>query len=179
MGKHKMKKSKKPKKVKRSKQTRHNSPESDSSESNDGEIVWTESGAAESMPVLPPVKSMLEPKEPTSESNTDEDDGEKRDGNDWLSHIEQKSKGNVKLAHLKRDIRKKEQEKADNKIRYTRELNSYYRDDVNKKFIDDPDNFWKTKTKAMETDSEGDSADDGAPTNDREYDDKGQNDKRK
>ena len=174
MGKHKdkSKKSKKHnKKEKHSKRSRHDSSASDGSNSsgNEGEIVWTESGGATAESDLPPNQSeSIASKPEQTVSNDSSGDEEVDKGNDWLGFIEKKSKGNFKLAHLKRDIRKKEQEKADNKVRYARELNSYYKDDVNKKFIDTPEEFWKNKSKAMETDSEDS---DSSGKNDQEYDD--------
>ncbi|KAH9391374.1 hypothetical protein TYRP_006977 [Tyrophagus putrescentiae] len=142
MGKHKEKKEKK-----------------NGDESGEGEVVWAEAGAEVpststtgsksadiKRPPPPPEKPTTSAKVSEDESDDEVEEEEEGGGeNDWLGFIETKSKGNVKLAHLKRDILKREQATADNKVRYARELNSYFRDDTTKKFIEDPEAYWQAK----------------------------------
>ncbi|XP_017493092.1 PREDICTED: CWF19-like protein 2 [Rhagoletis zephyria] len=173
MGKHKEKKEKKKSSKKHKKEKRHRH-DSSGDESGEGEVVWAEAGAevpststtgSKSADIKPPEKQTTSAKVSKDESDDEVEEEEVGGGeNDWLGFIETKSKGNVKLAHLKRDILKREQATADNKVRYARELNSYFRDDTTKKFIEDPEAYWQAKasksSKALETDSESDGEDD-------------------
>lgn len=165
MGKHKEKKAKKSKKNKKEKRTKVQQEHSSDGESSsgEGEVVWAEAGGSTTALETPKSADRLKPeKDEESEDENAEEGGD----NDWLGFIDSKAKGNTKLAHLKRDIVKREQATADNKVRYARELNPYFRDDSSKKFIEDPDTYWKSKktTTAMETDSESDGSED-----DKEY----------
>ena len=175
MGKHKEKKEKKKSSKKHKKEKRHRH-DSSGDESGEGEVVWAEAGAevpststtgSKSADIKPPEKQTTSAKVSKDESDDEVEEEEVGGGeNDWLGFIETKSKGNVKLAHLKRDILKREQATADNKVRYARELNSYFRDDTTKKFIEDPEAYWQakasksSKSKALETDSESEGEDD-------------------
>ena len=178
MGKHKEKKEKKKSSKKHKKEKKKHRHDSSGDESSEGEVVWAEAGAEVlsttgsksadiKRPPPPPEKPTTSTKVSEDESDDKVEEEEEGGGeNDWLGFIETKSKGNVKLAHLKRDILKREQATADNKVRYARELNSYFRDDTTKKFIEDPEAYWQakasksSKSKALETDSESEGEDD-------------------
>lgn len=166
MGKHKEKKSRKSKKHKKEKckRSHHNASGSDASDSSNEEVVWTESGSAAIEPTLP--ASSSKPKadkiedifaDDFDDSDKDNSNEAEDQGNDWLGVIEKSSRGNVKKAQVKKNILKREQESADNKVRYARELNSYFRDDSTKKFIDDPENYWKAKKEAIQNAKESSS----------------------
>lgn len=190
MGKHKEKKEKKKSSKKHKKEKKKHRHDSSGDESGEGEVVWAEAGAeiastassksADKIKPPPPPPGKPTTSAKVSEDESDDEVEEEEEGgggeNDWLGFIETKSKGNVKLAHLKRDILKREQATADNKVRYARELNSYFRDDTTKKFIEDPEAYWQAKasksSKALETDSESDGEDDKEYASDEDEEDR-------
>lgn len=145
MGKHKDHKSKKSKK--KHKHRKHSDSKQDSSSD---EIVWTENTLNDGEKI--DSKTETNDNENVDSENED-DDGIVQEEASWMNIIE-KSSINKKQSLINKDIKKHEDASAQNKIRYARELNSYYRDDVNKKFIDEPDKVWKTKNDEIETSSE-------------------------
>lgn len=120
MGKHKHKsKSKKIKKHKNSKYDKSSDSDSDDSAA---EIVWTESVCDN---------------EVQAKESINNDQGE-----DLFDFITKTSKNNTTKQTVA-DKNKNEIANNEQRIRYSRELNSFFRDDINKRFIDDPDELKK------------------------------------
>lgn len=130
MGKHKHKHKQKHK----SKKSKKNKDLSDSDSVSDVEIVWTENVSnSNDEEILTKSKEIEESKIENSDSlNKDE-------LFDFLQNIP--SQRSVKQTAKEKN--KKEAAEKEGQMRYSRELNSYYRDDVNKKFIDDSEQLNK------------------------------------
>lgn len=89
-------------------------------------------------------KSLSRKKRKPSTSSSDSDEVEwterKSDSNkDLFDLIESNCSQNIKTIKMRKSEEKRDQELKDNRIRYERELNPLYRNDVNKTFVENPD----------------------------------------
>lgn len=124
MGKHKHKH--------KSKKSKKNKNTSDSDSVSDAEIVWTENVSNE--------PEFIAKSDEIDESRIENSNSQNKDELfDFLQNIP--SQRSVK--QTTKDKNKKEAAAKEEQTRYSRELNSYYRDDVNKRFIDDSEHLDK------------------------------------
>lgn len=141
MGKHKKEKSHKKHKKHSSKHSKKRSHKSSDSES-ENEVVWSEAGAAQDPPKE---DDLIGPEEPSPAQAPREDE------NEWSGLFSsQNTTVNVKKAEKLKFEAQKYSNANENRLRYTRELNSYFKDETTKKFIENPDDYWKSKQRPQE-----------------------------
>lgn len=153
MGKSSKDSSKKHKKHKKSSKKSHKHHKKDV-ESNDSEeeIIWQEKGGDQAVEV----------KANQSSSSSDENEtvNNKNDDSEWKNLFLSGTSSHVKKSLTEREQLKRENAKIENKARYSRELNSYFKDDVNKRFLDNPEEHWGKKAQSVAKEPVDESDDD-------------------
>ena len=137
MGKHKHKS--------KSKKSKKHSKKSSDSDSDDAQIVWTEAGRDGDDDRASSI--LKNSPKTTKESANDQSE-------DLFDFISKTSKNNSTKQQTAADKYKEETVNKEQQIRYSRELNSYFRDDINKRFIDDPEELQRRIHKAQDENNE-------------------------